>query len=135
MFSYESNLSRPNCADVYTNKLQKKSTRESQGLYSYFLNSDYSDEYYSDYDEYSSDPDFAYTDTLCYHPGISNRSSCSSGAFHPGVSPQPGKSQPKPGAGESLVKQDPQNRSYPIPRKARKRYKKKHPYRAHIQHL
>jgi hypothetical protein len=54
---------------------------------------------------------------------ISNRSSCSSGAFQHGVSPQPGNSQPKRGAGNYLwVKQDPQN-----PRKARKRHKKKRP--------
>jgi hypothetical protein len=70
-------------------------------------------------------PTFDYTDTLCYHPGISIRSSCSSGAFNHGVSPQPWKFQLTHGTGKSLAKQDPQNRSYPHPRKARKRHKKK----------
>jgi hypothetical protein len=97
-------------------------------LYRYFLKSDYSDEYYSDDDdEYSRDPDVDYTDTICYQPGLSTRSSCASGAFHHGISPQPLQCQPNSSSGKSLAKQDPQNRSYPKPRKkARKRHKKVH---------
>jgi hypothetical protein len=72
-------------------------------------------------------PDLDYTNTLCYRPGISNRSPCSSGAFNLGVSHQLWKSQPTGGAGKSVAKQDRQNRSYPHPRKARKRHKKKRP--------
>jgi hypothetical protein len=95
-------------------------------LYRYYLNSDYSDSYYSD-DEYSRDPDVDYADTTCYQPGTSTRSSCASGAFYPGISPQPWQCQPNSSSGKSLVKQDPQNRSYPKPWKARKRHKKKRP--------
>jgi hypothetical protein len=96
-------------------------------LYRYFLNSDYRDEYYSD-DDYSRDPDVDYTDTICYQPGISTRSSCASGAIHHGISLQPWQRQPTRGAGKSLVKQNPQNRSYPTkPRKERERHKKKRP--------
>jgi hypothetical protein len=62
-------------------------------LYRYFLNSDYCDEYYSD-DEYSRDPDVDYNDTICYQPGISTRSSCASGAFHHGISPSLGNVNP-----------------------------------------
>jgi hypothetical protein len=94
--------------------------------YRYFLNSDYSDEYYSD-DEYSRDPDVDYAYTTCYQPGTSTRSSCASGAFHPGISPQPWQCQLSSSSDKSLAKQDPQNRSYPRPRKARKRHKKKRP--------
>jgi hypothetical protein len=95
-------------------------------LYRNYLNSDYSDEYYSD-DEYSRDTDVDYADITCYQPGTSTRSSYASGAFHPGISPQLWQCQPNSSSGKSLVKQDPQNRSYPKPRKARKRHKKKHP--------
>jgi hypothetical protein len=87
MFSYESDSSCPKCADVYVRKAPTNYRRNppeqvkaADSLYSFFLNSGYSDEYYSDYEEYSSDPDFDYTDTLCYRPDISN---------HPGISPQP----------------------------------------------
>jgi hypothetical protein len=90
------------------------------------INSDYGDEYYSD-DEYSLDPGVDYTDTICYHPGISNRSLCASGALHLGISSQPRKCQLNSSSGKSLVKQDPQNRSHPKPQKARKRRKKKRP--------
>jgi hypothetical protein len=58
---------------------------------------------------------------------ISTRSSCASGAFHPGISPQPWQCQPNSSSGKSLAKQYPQNRSYLKPRKARKRHKKKRP--------
>jgi hypothetical protein len=95
-------------------------------LYRYLLNSDYCDEYYSD-NEYSRDPDIDYNDTICYQPGISTRSSCTSGAFHNGISPQPWQCQPNSSSGKSLAKQDPQNRRYPKPRRARKRHKKKRP--------
>jgi hypothetical protein len=105
------------------NSPEKVKVADSLYIYSDEYYSEYSDEYYSDYDEYSSDPDFDYTDTLCYYPNISYRSSCSSGEYNPGVSPQPWKSQV--GTGKSLAKQDSQNRSYPNPRKARKRHKKK----------
>jgi hypothetical protein len=103
--SYKSDSSCPNRANVYVREAPtnyrrnpRKQVKAADSPYSYFLNSDYSDEYYYDYDEYPSDPDLDYTDTLLYHPGISNRSSCSSGAFQPGVSPQPGNFQPKRGA-------------------------------------
>jgi hypothetical protein len=43
------------------------------------------------------------------------------------ISPQPWQCQPNSSSGKSLVKQDPQNRSYPKQRKARKRHKKKRP--------
>jgi hypothetical protein len=80
--------------------------KAADNLYSYVLNSDYGDEYYSD-DEYSRDPGVDYTDdTICYHPGISNRSVCASGASHPGISPQPWKFQPTCSSGKSLVKQN-----------------------------
>jgi hypothetical protein len=65
--------------------------------------------------------------TTCYQPGTSTRSSYASGAFHPGISTQPWQCQPNSSSRKSLVKQDPQNRSHPKPRKARKRHKKKRP--------
>jgi hypothetical protein len=70
MFSYESDSSCPNCADVYVREAPTNYRRNppeqvkaSDSLYSHFLNSDYSDVYYFDYDEYSSDPDLDYTDS------------------------------------------------------------------------
>jgi hypothetical protein len=74
MFSYdESDSSCPNCADVYVREAPTNYRRNppeqvkaSDSLYSYFLNSDYSDEYYFDYDEYSSDPDLDYTTDTFY---------------------------------------------------------------------
>jgi hypothetical protein len=110
------------------------SAKAADNMDSYVLHSDYSDAYYSD-DEYSLDPGVDYTDTICSHPRISNRSLCASGAVHPGISPQPRKFQPTSSSGKSLVKQDPQNQSYPKPRKARKRHKKSVPNRAHLHHL
>jgi hypothetical protein len=89
-------------------------------LYRNYLKPDYSDEYYSD-EAYSRDPDVDYADTTCYQPGASTRSSYASGASHPGISTQPWQCQPNSSSGKSLVKQDPQNRSYLTPRKARKR--------------
>jgi hypothetical protein len=59
--------------------------KAADSLYSYFHNSDYSN-------EYSSDPGLDYTDTLYYHPDISNCSWC---IPFSGVSPQPGNSQPR----------------------------------------
>jgi hypothetical protein len=115
MFSFKSDSSYPHEAPTYYRSDPQEQVKAVENLYSYFLNSDYSDEYYSD-DEYSRDPDVDYTDTICYHPGISNRSSCASGAFHPGISPQSWKDQPTSSSGKSLVKQDPQNRSYPKPK-------------------
>jgi hypothetical protein len=103
-------------------------------LHRYYPNPDYSDEYYSD-DEHSRDPDVDYADTTCYQPGISTRSSCASGAFHHDISTQPWQCQPNSSSGKSLVKQDPQNRSYPKPRKARKRHKMKHPKPSPLHHL
>jgi hypothetical protein len=112
-------------------------------LYRHYLKSDYNDDYYSD-DGNSGDPDVDnmykhflksdnsdeyysddYTDTICYQPGLSTRKSRASGAFHHGISSQPWQCQPNSSSGKSLVKQDPQNRRYPKPRKARKRHKKK----------
>jgi hypothetical protein len=90
--------------------------------------------YYSD-DEYSRDPDVDYADTTCYQPCTSTCSSYASGAFHPGISTQLWQCQPNSSSGKSLVKQDPQNRSYPRPRKAKKRHKMKHPKPTHLHHL
>jgi hypothetical protein len=49
------------------------------------------------------------------------------GAFYNCISPQPWQCQPNSSSGKSLAKQDPENRSYPKLRKARKRHKKKRP--------
>jgi hypothetical protein len=131
MSSFESDSYYPNHADVReapTNYRRNtwEQVKAADNLNYYFLNSDYSDEYYSD-DEYSRDPDVDYADITCYQPGTSTRSACASGAFHPGISPQPWQCQPNSSSGKSLVKPNPQNRSYPKPRKARKRHKKKRP--------
>jgi hypothetical protein len=134
MSSYESDSYYPNHADVReapTNYRRNpwEQVKAADNLYYYYycsLNSDYSNEYYSD-DEYSRDPDVDYADTTCYQPGTSTRSSCASGAFHHDISTQPWQCQPNSSSGKSLVKQDPQNRNYPKPRKARKRHKKKRP--------
>ena len=73
MFNYESDSSCLNRADVYVREAPTNYRRNppeqvkaADGLFINFLNSEYSDEYYSDYDEYSSDPDLDYTDTLYY---------------------------------------------------------------------
>jgi hypothetical protein len=118
MSSYESDSYYPNHADVREapTNYRRNQVKSANNLYYYFLNSDYSDEYYSgdeysrdpdvdnlyrnylksDYrdeycsdDGYSRDPDVDCADTTCYQPGTSTRSSYTSGAFHPGISPQP----------------------------------------------
>jgi hypothetical protein len=147
--SYESDSYYPNHADVREAPTNYRRNPQEQGkayyysdeycsddeysrdpdvdnLYRYNPNPDYSDEYYSD-DEYTQDPDVDYADTTCYQPGTSTRSSYASGAFHHDIFTQPWQCQPNSSSGKSLVKQDPQNRSYPRPRKARKRHKKKRP--------
>jgi hypothetical protein len=70
MFSYESDSSCPNrraerlIRTCVIHEAPKQQTN-NDSLCSYFLNSDYSDEYYSDYDDYSSsDPDLDYIDTF-----------------------------------------------------------------------
>jgi hypothetical protein len=119
--SYESDSYYPNHAEVREAPTNYRRNPWEQ-VKAYY----YSDEYYSD-DEYSRDPNVDYAETTCYQPGISTRSSHASGAFHHDISTQPWQCQPNSSSGKSLVKQDPQNRSYPRPRKARKRHKKKHP--------
>jgi hypothetical protein len=105
-------------SDEYYSDDEYSRDSDVDNLYRYYPNPDYSDEYYSDVD---------YVDTTCYQPGTSTRSSYASGAFHHDISTQPWQCQPNSSSGKSLVKQDPQNRSYPRPRKAGKRHKKKHP--------
>jgi hypothetical protein len=59
MFSFKSDSSYPNHDDdvreapTYYRRDPREQVKAIENLYSYFLNSDYSDEYYSD-DEYSS---------------------------------------------------------------------------------
>jgi hypothetical protein len=71
-------------SDEYYSDDEYSRDPDVDNLYRNYLNPDYSDEYYSD-DEYSRDPDVDYADTTCYQPGTSTRSSYASGAFHPGI--------------------------------------------------
>jgi hypothetical protein len=80
-------------SDEYYSDDEYSRDPDVDNLYRNYLNPDYSDEYYSD-DEYSQDPDVDYADTTCYQPGTSTRSPYASGAFHPGISTQPWQYQP-----------------------------------------